>query len=88
MGFEIGKGRYVTFDKDQLKDLQPASTRAVEVTDFVPLEDIAPIYYERRYWLAPADDRARSAYQLLLAALSESVEKAKGRRKGGRKKSA
>ena len=45
MGYEIRKGRYVTFDKDELDDLRPQSTKAVEVTDFVALEEIDPIYY-------------------------------------------
>jgi hypothetical protein len=40
------------------EELRPASTRAVEVTDFVSVDDIDPIYYERTYWLAPADDAA------------------------------
>src|SRR6478609_7261775 len=51
MGFEVGKGRYVTFDKDELRELKPASTRAIEVSDFVDLTEIDPIYYERTYWL-------------------------------------
>jgi len=71
MGFEVKKGRYVTFDKDELAELKPASTRAIEVTDFVALEDIDPIYYERTYWLVPDGDQAASAYQLLLAAMLE-----------------
>jgi DNA end-binding protein Ku len=71
MGFEVTKGKYVTFDKDELKELQPASTRAIEVTDFVALEDVDPIYYERTYWLTPADDRAKDAYALLLAAMED-----------------
>ena len=71
MGFEIKKGRYVTFDKDELKALKPASTRAVEVTDFVALDDIDPIYYERTYWLVPDGDQAKASYQLLLAAMDE-----------------
>ena len=71
MGFEIKKGRYVTFDKDELKALKPASTRAVEVTDFVALEDVDPIYYDRTYWLGPADDQAKAAYQLLLWAMED-----------------
>ena len=37
----------------------------------MPLEDIDPIYYERTYWLAPADESAAKAYQLLLAAMEE-----------------
>jgi|SRR5215216_4589172 len=71
MGFEVKKGRYVTFDRAELKELRPASTRAIEVTDFVALEEIDPIYYERTYWLAPDGDAAASSYQLLLAAMDE-----------------
>src|SRR5918995_2104283 len=71
MGFEIAKGRYVTFDKDELKALKPASTKAIEVTDFVALDEIDPIYYERTYWLVPDGDQARSSYHLLLAAMEE-----------------
>jgi DNA end-binding protein Ku len=71
MGFEVSKGRYVTFDTDELSDLRPASTRAIEVTDFVALDDVDPIYYERTYWLAPDGDASTQAYQLLLAAMEE-----------------
>ena len=71
MGFEMTNGRYVTFEKDELRDLRPASTRAIEVTDFVALDEIDPIYYERTYWLVPDGEPARKAYQLLLAAMEE-----------------
>jgi DNA end-binding protein Ku len=71
MGFETSKGRYITFSKPELDDLRPTSTRAVEVSDFVSLDDIDPIYYERTYWLAPADDTATRPYQLLRAAMED-----------------
>jgi DNA end-binding protein Ku len=71
LGFETSKGRYVTFSKRELDDLRPASTRAVEVSDFVSLDDIDPIYYERTYWLGPADDAAVKPYQLLRAAMED-----------------
>ena len=71
MGFEVSKGRYVTFDKDELQQLKPASTRTIDVTDFVALEAIDPIFYERTYWLVPADDAARKPYELLLAAMED-----------------
>jgi DNA end-binding protein Ku len=71
MGYELKKGRYVTFENGELEDLKPESTRAVEVTDFVALEEIDPMFYERTYWLAPADDKAKEAYQLLHAAMVE-----------------
>jgi DNA end-binding protein Ku len=71
LGFETSKGRYVTFSKRELDDLRPASTRAVEVSDFVSLDDIDPIYYERTYWLGPADGAAVKPYQLLRAAMED-----------------
>ena len=70
MGFEVRKGRYVTFDKKELDELKPESTKAVEVTDFVELAAIDPIYYERTYWLAPGDG-GEKAYQLLLSAMED-----------------
>ena len=70
MGFELSDGHYVTFDKDELDDLRPQSTRAIEVTDFVALEEIDPIYFERTYWLEP-DESAVKPYQLLLAAMED-----------------
>jgi DNA end-binding protein Ku len=71
MGFEVSKGTYVTFEKGELEELKPGSTRAVEITDFVDLDEIDPIYYERTYWLAPDGDPAKKAYGLLVAAMTE-----------------
>jgi DNA end-binding protein Ku len=71
LGYEIKKGSYVTFDPDEIDMLRPKSTRAIDVTDFVPLDQIDPIYYERTYWLAPDGKEAAKAYQLLLAAMEE-----------------
>lgn len=79
MGFEIAKGRYVTFDKDELADLRPESTRSIEVSDFVDLAAVDPIYYERTYWLGPADDAAKQAYGLLLAAMEDKQKVAIGK---------
>jgi DNA end-binding protein Ku len=71
LGYEVTDGRYVTFEKGEIDELRPESTKAVEVSDFVCLADVDPIYYERTYWLAPADDAAAKAYQLLLAAMED-----------------
>jgi len=71
LGFEVSKGKYVTFDRGELKKLQPRSTRMVEITDFVALDEIDPIYYERTYWLAPDGDASKKAYSLLLAAMED-----------------
>jgi DNA end-binding protein Ku len=79
MGFEVSDGSYVTFDKQELADLRPQSTRIIDVTDFVALEDVDPIYYERTYWLAPDGDAAGKAYHLLLAAMEDSERVAIGK---------
>jgi DNA end-binding protein Ku len=71
LGFEIRKGRYVTFDKDEVEDLKPASTRSVDITDFVALAEVDPIFYDRTYWLGPDGDEAKHAYGLLLAAMED-----------------
>ena len=71
LGYEIRKGRYVTFDKSELEELKPASTKTIDVQDFVALADIDPIYYDRTYWLAPDGDQAKRAYSLLQAAMED-----------------
>jgi DNA end-binding protein Ku len=71
LGFEVGEGRYVRFEKGELEELRPASTRTIEVTDFVALDQIDPIYYERPYWLAPDGEVVGQAYQLLRAAMED-----------------
>jgi DNA end-binding protein Ku len=66
LGFEIREGRHVTFEKGEIDELRPASTKAVEVSDFVALDDIDPTY-----WLAPADEQSAEPYRLLLAAMED-----------------
>jgi DNA end-binding protein Ku len=74
LGFETSKGHYVRFTPKELDELRPQSTRAIDVTDFVDLAEIDPIFYERTYWLAPADENAAPAYALLRDAM-ESEQK-------------
>jgi DNA end-binding protein Ku len=71
LGYEVTPGRYVAVDPDETAALRPRSTRTVDITAFVELAAIDPIYYERTYWLAPVGDGAEQAYQLLLAAMED-----------------
>ncbi|MBA2608667.1 MAG: Ku protein [Actinobacteria bacterium] len=71
LGFEISKGKYVRFTKDEIEDLRPASTSAIEVGDFVDLAEIDPIFYDKTYWLAPDGDTAKNAYALLRDAMED-----------------
>ena len=70
-GYETSNGKYAIFDQDELKELAPPSTKTIDIEDFVPLEDIDPIYFERTYHLAPANDAAAHAYALLATVMEE-----------------
>jgi DNA end-binding protein Ku len=69
-GFELEKGKYVTFAPGELDALEPQRSRALEISDFVAIEEIDPVYYDRAYYLAPGED-AGKAYVLLARALRE-----------------
>src|SRR5579863_10597252 len=45
-GYEIEKGRYVTFTDEELKSLEARNDHAIEITEFLPLEQIDPVYFE------------------------------------------
>jgi len=69
-GYEFQKGRYVTFTAEELAALEPESTQAVEITEFVPADVVDPVYYDKPYYLGP-DKGADKPYKLLCAAMDE-----------------
>ena len=69
-GFEISKGRYVTVAREELEAFNPRATKAIEIEDFVDLEQIDPIYYESTYYLVP-DRGASKPYALLVEAMKK-----------------
>jgi len=69
--FEITPDRYVSLTKEELSALAPEKTRAIEVIDFVDLDEIDPIYFDSPYYLGPAEG-AEKAYSLLAQAMAES----------------
>ena len=69
--FEIAPGRYVPLSKDELASLDPQKSRAIEVQDFVELDQIDPIYFDSPYYLGPAEG-AEKAYSLLARAMEAS----------------
>jgi DNA end-binding protein Ku len=71
LGYEIKSGKFVTFDEKEIDALRPASNKLIDVSDFVALEEIDPIYYENTYWLVPDGEGAKKSYGLLLAAMEE-----------------
>jgi DNA end-binding protein Ku len=69
--FEITADRYVPLSKDEMAAFAPEKTRAIEVQDFVDLDQIDPIYFDSPYYLGPAEG-AEKAYSLLAEAMAES----------------
>jgi DNA end-binding protein Ku len=69
--FEITSGNYVPISRDEIAALAPKKSRAVEVQDFVGLEEIDPIYFDSPYYLGPAEG-AEKAYSLLASAMQAS----------------
>ena len=69
-GYEIASDQYVVVTKDELDELNPKKTRAIEIQDFVDLDDIDPIYFDHPYYLGP-DKGAERAYALLVKAMDE-----------------
>lgn len=70
--FEYIKGKFVVLEDDELEALKKQNEeRAVEIVDFVKIEEIDPIYYNRSYYMSP-NESGTKAYSLLRKALQES----------------
>ena len=70
-GYEAKKGQWVMVDPDELAAYKPEATKSVDISDFVALEDIDPIYYENTYYLAADGKAAAKPYNLLLEAMEK-----------------
>ncbi len=69
-GYEFSKDQYVTFTSDEIKAMQEESNKTIEITEFVPLAKIDPVYYDSAYYLGP-EQGGEKAYKLLNAAMKE-----------------
>jgi DNA end-binding protein Ku len=67
-GYEFAKDQYVTFSEDEIKAAAEEATRAIEITEFVPISKVDPIYFEGAYYLGP-DKGGERAYALLAEAM-------------------
>jgi DNA end-binding protein Ku len=77
-GYEFAKDQYVVFTPEEIKALEEVGTHAVEISEFVPVESIDPVYFDKTYYLAP-DKGASKPYALLVEALKETKRCAIGR---------
>jgi DNA end-binding protein Ku len=77
-GYEFAKDQYVIFSPEELKALEEAGTHSADIAEFVPLESVDPVYFDKAYYLAP-DKGGAKPYALFTRALRESKRCALGR---------
>jgi len=69
-GYEFAKDQYVSFTEEEIKAMAQEAERAIEITEFVPAEQVDPIYFDGAYYLGP-DKGGDKAYHLLVEAMRE-----------------
>ena len=70
-GYEYEKDQYVLFSDEDLDKIEPESARAMEILEFVKVDEIDPLYYDASYYLTP-EEEGKKAYSLLLKAMEDS----------------
>src|SRR5690242_17610414 len=77
-GYEFEKDQYVMFTPEELKALEEAGTHTADISEFVPIDSVDPVYYDKAYYLAP-DKGGAKPYALLARALRDTKRCALGR---------
>lgn len=69
-GYEFAKDQYVTFTNEELKALEEKATQTIDISEFVPLDKVDPVYFDKPYFLAP-EKGGEKAYHLLAEVMRE-----------------
>jgi DNA end-binding protein Ku len=70
-GYEFAKDRYVRVGDEELKALEGEASKTIDIAEFVPLEKVDPVYFEKAYFLGP-DKGGEKPYRLLADAMAKS----------------
>lgn len=70
-GYEVERDEYVLIDPDELDDIKLETRKTLELVQFVDVTEIPPIYFDKPYFLAPADELAEDAFRVVRDALNE-----------------
>jgi DNA end-binding protein Ku len=70
-GYEIGKGKYVPIDEDELKAVEIESTRTIDIDGFVPRAEIDKRYLDRPYYIVPSGKSATEAFVVIRDAMKD-----------------
>jgi DNA end-binding protein Ku len=69
-GYEFSKDQYVAFTEEEIKAMGEETQRAIEITEFVPIKTVDPVYFDGAYYLGP-DKGGDKAYHLLVSAMQQ-----------------
>jgi DNA end-binding protein Ku len=69
-GYEISKGKYVTFTEEEIEALETDNNRAIDIDEFVDLGQVDPVFFEKAYFLGPAPGGGKT-YNLLSTAMKK-----------------
>ena len=70
-GYEVSKGHYVLLDPEEIEKVKLESKKTLDLVEFVDIGDIDAMYYEKPYYVVPADDLAEEAFVVLRDALRQ-----------------
>ncbi|MGI9539381.1 MAG: Ku protein [Miltoncostaeaceae bacterium] len=70
-GYEIAKGQFIPIDEEELTRFAVRNERTIQILQFVRMEEVDPVFFERAYWLEP-QERAERPYSLLVEAMERS----------------
>jgi DNA end-binding protein Ku len=70
-GAEVGRGRYVMIEQDELDAVAPGRSRSMEIATFVDLDEIDPIHFAKTYYLGPRGAETKKTYALLREAMAQ-----------------
>ena len=71
-GYEVSKGHYVLLDPEEIESVKLESRKTLDLVEFVDMHDIDAMYYDKPYFVVPADDLAEEAYVVMRDALKAS----------------
>jgi DNA end-binding protein Ku len=72
-GYELKSGRYVMVTPEELESVEPGRSRTIEIEDFVEIDEVDPMHFQKSYYLAPKPDvGAEKPYALLRKAMARS----------------
>jgi len=69
-GYAVTKNKYVTFSDEEMEVLETDDNRALDITEFVDMKEIDPVFYEKAYFLGPAPGGGKT-YKLLATAMKK-----------------